>query len=179
MSNYFCLRSGTLYCIAVLGFVGIASPASARTVCAETPAAAIRSAGAEIASAPVDKGYRVTGVHWDPLLRQNWATIASCEHPEWPKFSIRTGETNAVPYRVATQVQRAPSSVPVVRAGDIVRLWRQEDLLRIEVTGVAEQSGGLGKSIRVRLLRRNTDDQSTEKQFIGIIRGPSNVEMQR
>ena len=51
-------------------------------------------------------------------------------------------------------------TAPVVRAGDIVRLWRQESSLRIEVAGVSEESGGLGKTIRVRLLRRNTDDQS-------------------
>jgi hypothetical protein len=67
--------------------------------------------------------------------------------------------------------------VAVVHAGDVVRLWRREDLLRIEVTGVAEESGGVGKKIRVRLLRRNTDGPSKEEQFTGIIRGPSDVEM--
>ena len=70
------------------------------------------------------------------------------------------------------------STAPVVRAGDIVRLWRQESFLRIEVAGMSEESGGLGKTIRVRLLRRNTDDQSIPEQFSGVIRGPSDVEMQ-
>jgi hypothetical protein len=54
----------------------------------------------------------------------------------------------------------------------------QEGVLRIEAAGVSEESGGLGKTIRVRLLRRNTDDQSIAKQFSGVIRGPLDVEMQ-
>jgi hypothetical protein len=68
--------------------------------------------------------------------------------------------------------------IPVVRAGDIVRLWKQEDLLRIEVAGIAEESGGLGKTIRVRLLHRSADDQGNQERFSGIVRGPSDVEMQ-
>jgi hypothetical protein len=36
----------------------------------------------------------------------------------------------------------------------------------------------VGKTILVRLLRRNTDDQSIPEQFSGVIRGPSDVEMQ-
>ena len=69
-------------------------------------------------------------------------------------------------------------TAPVVRAGDVVRLWRHEGVLRIEVAAVSEESGGLGKTIRVRLLRRNTDDQSIAKLFSGVIRGPLDVEMQ-
>jgi hypothetical protein len=58
-----------------------------------------------------------------------------------------------------------------------VRLWKQEDLLRIEVAGVSEESAGLGQTVRVRLLRGNTDDQSISEHFSGVVRGPSNVEM--
>jgi flagella basal body P-ring formation protein FlgA len=70
------------------------------------------------------------------------------------------------------------STISIVHAGDRVRLWKQEDFLRIEVSGVSEESGGLGTTIRVRLLHRNTDDQSIHDQFSGIVRGPSDVEMQ-
>jgi hypothetical protein len=152
----------------------------AEAVCAVTPAAAIESSGTVSLSMPMGESYRVTSIHWDPVLRQSWATIARCDHPEWPKFTLRAGERNAVFTRLAAQVrdERLPT-LPVVRAGDIVRLWRQEDLLRIEVTGVAEESGSVGKTIRVRLLRRKMDGQSEEKQFTGIVRGPSDVEMLR
>ena len=60
-------------------------------------------------------------------------------------------------------------------AGEVVRLWRQEDNLRIEVTAMSEENGGLGKAIRVRLMGGG----SAEQQFIGIVRGVADVEMQR
>ena len=44
---------------------------------------------------------------------------------------------------------------PVVRAGDVVRLWSREEDVRIEVAAMAEESGGLGKTVRVRLMPRN------------------------
>jgi hypothetical protein len=37
----------------------------------------------------------------------------------------------------------------------------------------------LGKSIRVRILRRSADDPATEQRSSGIVRGPSDVEMQQ
>ena len=49
----------------------------------------------------------------------------------------------------------------------------------VVVAGVAEENGGLGKIVRVRLLRRNADDQATQERFLGVVRGPSDVEMQR
>jgi hypothetical protein len=36
----------------------------------------------------------------------------------------------------------------------------------------------LDKTIRVRLLRRNTDDQSPPAEFFGVVRGQSNVEIE-
>ena len=66
----------------------------------------------------------------------------------------------------------------MVRAGESIRLWGQDDLLRIDVAGIAEEDGGLDKTIRVRLVQRNTDGQSIPQQLIGIVRGPSNVEIQ-
>jgi hypothetical protein len=65
-----------------------------------------------------------------------------------------------------------------VHAGDLVQLWRQENFLRIEIPGVSEETGDLGKTIRVRLLHRNTDDQSAPEHFSGVVRGPFSVEIQ-
>ncbi len=163
----------------VLGLQGLASVSFARSVCAGTPAAAIKS-GAMTLPVLEGNGYRMTGVRWDPVLQQSWATIVRCGHTEWPGFSLPMGETNmnTASRGLAAQVREEHYlDVPVVHAGDIVQIWWQEDVLRIEVTGVAEQSGGLGKAIRVRLLRRNTADQSIE-EFTGIVRGRSDVERQ-
>lgn len=170
-----------LYLIAVVGLQGVAPAAFAGRVCAGTLIAAIKSDGANPLPISEGEGYRVTSVRWDPILRQSWAIIARCDHPEWPKFSLRVGESDAASPRqvVAQGREEHLPTVLVVRAGDVVRLWRQDDLLRIELTGVAEESGSLGKMIRVRLLRRNTDEPLAEKQFTGIVRGPSNVEMLR
>jgi hypothetical protein len=115
--------------------------------------------------------YRVSEVRWDPVLGQRWAMVASCDHPEQPAFAVQTA--GAIAGRETAR--RKDESAPVVRAGDVVRLWRQEDNLRIEMTAMSEENGGLGKAIRVRLV----GSDAVERQFIGIIRGVADVEMQR
>lgn len=179
MKNEFCLcKKIFLGWIALLGLLGLASVARAAD-CAATPAAAAKSAATiSSLSSPQSegRGYRVASVRWDPVLRQSWATIVSCGHPEWPGISLRTNEAGPAPHVVSAPVREERS--PVVRAGDIVELWRQEEMLRIEVTGVAEQSGSVGETIRVRLLRRPGSNQSVEEQFSGIVRGRADVEMQ-
>jgi hypothetical protein len=113
--------------------------------------------------------YRVSEIRWDSVLGQRWAMVASCEHPEQPAFAVLTKDAIAE----GRSSRREDDSAPVVHAGEVVRLWRQEDNLRIEVTAMSEESGGLGKAIRVRLL--GTD--SAERQFVGIVRGVADVEM--
>lgn len=177
MENRF-LSSVIFLCLgALLCLQGISGNAFAGT-CAETPAAAARLAGTKAASSAMSdgKGYRVASVHWDPIMRQSWATVVSCEHPEWPGVSLRTNEAKQVQRELSPQVYE--EHVPLVRAGDFVELWRQENLLRIEVSGVAEQSGSMGETIRVRLLRRPGSNQSAEEQFNGVVRGRADVEMQ-
>jgi hypothetical protein len=56
-----------------------------------------------------------------------------------------------------------------------VQLWKNDRLLRIEVTGISEQSGSLGKKIRVRIVQT---DSGVPQQLLGIVRGPSNVEIE-
>lgn len=171
----------TILCwIAVMSLAGSIPVAFAQTDCARSPAAAVklfRAVSSNAASAE-GVGYRVTEMHWDPLLRQNWARVANCEHPEWPEVSLRVEAMKKVSGHLIDRTGPEISPfVAVIHAGDVVRLWRREDLLRIEVTGVAEESGGVGKKIRVRLLRRSADSQAKEEQFTGIVRGPSDVEM--
>ncbi|WP_188553607.1 flagella basal body P-ring formation protein FlgA [Edaphobacter dinghuensis] len=162
----------------MIALAGLQSVTAFASACAATPAAAARLSGAKVVSPPMpnDKGYRVASVRWDPVMRQSWATIVSCGHPEWPSLSLRTAGTDPAVHGLSTQVREEGS--PLVRAGDVVELWRQEDLLRIEVSGVAEQSGSMGETIRVRLLRRPGSSQSAEEQFSGVVRGRADVEMQ-
>ena len=155
---------------------------SGLAACYSTPRLAVDAIVISPSAPPASKndGYRVTRIQSDPVLGQIWAMIASCGHPEWPAFGFATNgaASSIAPQEAERSLAEVVRTVPVVRAGDVVRLWRQEKLLRIEVSGVSEESGGLGKTIRVRLLHRNTDDQSIPEQLSGIVRGPSDVEMQ-
>jgi hypothetical protein len=74
--------------------------------------------------------------------------------------------------------ERIGSASMVVRAGDVVRLWHREDYLNIEVTAVAQESGALGQAIRVRMVYPKNGETREERQFTGIVRGPSDLEMQ-
>jgi flagella basal body P-ring formation protein FlgA len=106
--------------------------------------------------------------------------IVSCGHPEWPALALPANGPISIKasQKMNRSLTESVKTAPLIRAGDMVRLWRQESLLRIEVVGVAEESGGLGNTIRARLLHGNTDDQSIPEQFFGVVRGPSNVEIQ-
>jgi hypothetical protein len=161
---------------------GTSTATSSRAECYSTPNTAIDALVSNSSSLPTIKneGYRVTRIEADQVLGQRWAMIARCGHPEWPVFALPANGTSSIflPQEAMRSVTKNLSSVPVVRPGDFVRLWRQEGILRIEVAGVSEESGGLGKTIRVRLLHRSTDDQSIPKRLSGVIRGPSDVEMQ-
>jgi hypothetical protein len=169
------------YWISVLSLSAAAASASARTACYSTPSAAMDSVkpGSSSSSVSQGGGYRVTGVQSDPVLGGNWVIVASCDHTDWPVLAVQTsGSDSATPSPADQMRVMSIGPIPVVHAGDIVRLWKQEDLLRIEVAGVSEESGGLGKTIRVRLLRRSADNRGNQERFSGIVRGPSDVEMQ-
>jgi Chaperone for flagella basal body P-ring formation len=171
--NYFVRQLSLLVALVGLGGVAMAST-YLNTPCvnlAEIAAAEpLRSSGLSPLAAR-SGSYRVSEVLWDPVLGRRWAMVASCEHPEQPAFAVPTKE--AIGERQSGR--RKDDSVPVVRAGEVVRLWWQEDNLRIEMTAMSEENGSLGKVIRVRLM----GGDSAERQFVGIVRGIADVEMRR
>ena len=178
-------RCSWLRCVGVVSLPflqGLNMASSSRAACYNTPRMAIDALDANSSFSPAltSDGYRVTRIEVDQVLGQRWAMIARCGHPEWPPFALpANGVSSLASSREAERsVTEGLRIVPIVRAGDVVRLWRQESFLRIEVAGVSEESGGLGKTIRVRLLHRNTDDQSIPERFFGVVRGPFDVEMQ-
>jgi flagella basal body P-ring formation protein FlgA len=147
---------------------------SAQTNCYNTSQLAIDPAIASSSSPLSKSGYRLSRIQSDPALGKRWAMIVSCDHPEWPAFALPL-EINSplkASQRISTQ---ETASAPVVHAGDVVQLWRYDRLLRIEVTGISEESGSLGKKIRVRLVQR---DSGVPQQLLGVVRGPSNVEIE-
>jgi hypothetical protein len=173
-----------LLCCIGLGAV-IAAHAAVRD-CVSNPSTAIGSVrtSASLSSAQNSGDYRVQAYRWDPILLRKWLTIANCNHPERPTFAILAHEENddlildtASSRRDNRILEESPHALPaLVRAGDIVRLWRQEDNVRIEAIAVSEESGSLGKSVRVRLVQVGNP---VEQQFIGVISGPADVELRR
>jgi hypothetical protein len=180
MSYRYCFAAG--YGLILFSIFSLAALASARAACYSTPMAAVESMKPGSSLAPLTEGgYWVTGIQTDPMSGQKWAMIASCDHPERPVFSLPTewsGPAQQLQFREPQAIPDNAHMIPLVHVGDTVRLWRQEAVLRIELAGVAEENGSFGKLIRVRLLRRNTNDQSTQTEFAGIVRGKSDVEMQ-
>lgn len=187
-----------LGCLAGAAGQARAASAVAADVCASTPAAALARAGGAIndarvanTSAPVSMpaeasvpvpaeahGYRVASVRWDSLQQQSWAVIASCDHPERPLVTMLMDlPLRAVPPHVI--LARAYAVVPVVRAGDLVRLWKIDHDAHIEMVATSEENGAVGARVRVRLATSTFGDgQVTQRMyFAGIVRGPADVEM--
>jgi hypothetical protein len=182
MSRIFHSRIGHYLCwISMLSVLRAAVIGSAQTACHSTPSAAIESLKASLSPSPAlhSSGYRVIGIQSDPVLDQRWAMVVSCEHVEWPVLAVQIGASDVAAPSQRNQIRTVSfHSIPMVHAGETVRLWKQEDFLRIEVAGVAEESGNLGKTIQVRLLPQSTDVQWVPKRCSGIVRGPSDVEIQ-
>lgn len=181
MGNSFYSRLGCDGLISLVILCGIFTNLSAQAACYKTPSSAIDSlqANSSVSAASESSGYRVTGIQSDPVLGQRWVMISSCSHPEWPAVALQAIGTTSLEVPMEGKHPSIDNfrQTPVIHAGDIVKLWRQEKLLRIEVAGISEESAGLGQTVRVRLLHSNTDDQSIPEQFSGVVRGRSNVEI--
>jgi flagella basal body P-ring formation protein FlgA len=67
----------------------------------------------------------------------------------------------------------------LVHAGDRVRLWSQDEMVRIEMSGVVEQSARGGEHVVVQIARQNEDAGMTVERIGGIVRGAGDVEMER
>lgn len=112
-----------------------------------------------------------TALRWDPVLHQQWLTTTDCNHPERPSHAKLTF-TSAPPPQTVTQ-QDKPLTI---RAGDRIRLTYHQTNTRMELTGIAEESGATGAAIRVRLAQAASDTSATELK--AIVRSPSQAELQ-
>jgi hypothetical protein len=181
MSNSLYSHLRDIGLISVLTHQWIFAAIPAHSTCYSTPRTAIDAVATNPSSPPdlESGGYRVINVQFDSVLGERWATIVNCGHPEWPALALPADGAGPPiqPQEARRSLTELVRAAPVVRAGELVRVWRQESFLRIEADGVSEESGALGKTIRVRLLHRNIEDQSTPQQFTGVVRGPSNVEL--
>jgi Chaperone for flagella basal body P-ring formation len=167
-----------------LAFAGSSTAYSLESVCVRTPAMAVRTIRSDVTASMLAQkdGYRVAKVHWDPLLNQRWAIIASCGHPDRPSIAMPltdlAPQTEVSP--LGNHVGSSPwmqSPFPIIHAGDLVQLQIQNNDIRIEVAGRAEENGAIGNKVRVRLLHTGFDTNQ-EQTLRGIVRGPGHVEIE-
>jgi hypothetical protein len=143
------------------------------------------------------QGYRVVARRWDALLARNLELRQDCVHPEWPtrlvalestisestsRGEANMGSTNMVSMAVVSPI-RSNAVVQIaapllVHAGDRVRLWSQDERVRIEISGVVEQSARNGDHVMVQVTRRNEDTGISVDRISGIVRAAGDVEMQ-
>jgi hypothetical protein len=177
-------------CLAV--GVGGCSVAGAESPCASTAAGAVRAYETGMATdrAAELAGYRVTGVRRDAILGRTWASVGRCEHPEWPEVSVPTtakAQAIVAPMELAStsqterpQMAASPQGRPgerLVKPGETVRLWRSETNVRVELTAVCDESGGIGDKVRVHVTSR-LEDGVVVRYLSGLVRGPADVEME-
>jgi hypothetical protein len=140
--------------------------------CAALPASRPCEAQTECSA----RGYRVVARRWDAILKMNWELRQDCAHPEWPARLAAAGPTPSLANNEAASQVIHPL---LVRAGEPVRLWMQDDRVRIEMNGIAEQSASAGQRIVIRVMRQSDDAALTVERITGIVRGAGNVEMER
>jgi hypothetical protein len=128
-------------------------------------------------------GYRVVGKRWDAVLRKGYEYRQECAHPEWPARLVVLG--SAAGEKIADKapakaVEVAFAAEPLlVNAGAPVRLWMQDEMVRIEMNGVVERSARKGDHVTVQVTHQNDETGLTVERIAGIVRGPGEVEMVR
>jgi Chaperone for flagella basal body P-ring formation len=135
---------------------------------------------------PRTAGLALRGMRWDAVLRRSWAIYWDPVHPERPVVAIPVaGAAGAVEPAAGTgepvaQITAAGARPqPVVHAGDRVLLWREDRNLRLQLTAVAEQSGAVGESIRVRIPGASWGGgMQADQPGRGRVRGAAEVEME-
>jgi hypothetical protein len=128
-------------------------------------------------------GYRVIASRWDAVLARGWELRQDCAHPEWPARLAVAAMPGSFPLSGAGGPAAPVAALVVqpllVHAGESVRLWEQDSLVRIEMSGVAEQSARAGERVVVKVTRQTDDAGLTVDRVGGIVRGAGDVEIER
>jgi hypothetical protein len=119
--------------------------------CAPTAEAAVARILSKAAGSGSAAGFKVVAVRTDSLRKRSWAIVASCSDASWPMVAIElAADVATFSHTTAAQGQ--------VRIGDRVVVQQDNQQSRIELAGVAEDSGALRDLIRVRLTSLSSND---------------------
>jgi hypothetical protein len=145
--------------------------------------AGCRPLSAQANSGCTPAGYRVIAHQRDTVLNMSWELRQDCTHPEWPAraVAISAAAEYLLPHSLpGAKFEASRLSPPLlVHAGDPVRLWQQDSTVRIEMSGIAEQSAHEGDHIVVRITRQTEDAGLNVQRISGIVRATGDVEMER
>ena len=131
-------------------------------------------------SASDGSGFRMLAVRRDALTGSQWALVETCGHPEWPLRALKVegmplleiADTGNAKTEAAATVPQQPI---VIHAGDVVQLTAEDDHVRVQVTGMAEQSARVGEPISVRVERSSVDEGMRVEHMHGVASGPGAV----
>lgn len=142
-----------------------------------TEAAAVASKQQPTQQPHASQGYRIASIHHDPLLGAPWAVIVSCERPELAPIMVPLPST-------FTRATASGGPFPLVHTGDVVHIFSHNEMLHLELTGIAEGSGTVGEHIRVHMLGVRMQAVQHPLGFgghplpmVAVIRGPNEVEI--
>jgi hypothetical protein len=125
-------------------------------------------------------GKQIVARRWDVVLGHQWEMVRDCRHPEWPaRAQVTGGAVSAIENKKAVATMPAVAQSPIlVHAGDIVALWQQAALVRIEMSGVAEQAARSGELVSVRVTHITAEGGMSVERLSGTVRAAGNVEME-
>jgi len=163
------------------------------TLAALTLCPCLALAAADNVPDPVEKirenaarqGYVVQDLRWDPVLKRTWVVLKSATHPERPSVSVLSelAEQASQPSRAAAaaaaESRIARPKQLVVHAGDRVLLWSEENNMRLQVMAIAEDNGGVGDKVHLRIEGTGWGGDQPARQTAGTVRGPAEVEMEQ
>jgi hypothetical protein len=122
--------------------------------------------------------YCLSRVQFDPLLSKRWAILATLGRADRPLISVPMEDLKVDSWPECSRQPSEPTASPVlVHSGDPIRIWKHESLLNIDLAGVAEESGGLGQRIRIRIEPTPIGSDTLLSHLSGTVRGPANVEI--
>lgn len=144
-----------------------------------------RSAGEAAAQAGVqdELGFQLMGVSRDAFGGRRWAEVRSCRFPERPSMLVAledraSAEAHLGHTGTVTKMEQADGQARrvLVAAGSRVTVVSADAVVRMEMAGVAVESGAAGERVRVRLV---TEGQAGERIAWGVVRSAELVEMVR
>jgi hypothetical protein len=123
-----------------------------------------RTAGSDLSLASVV----VDHYFFDPVLRNSWAVVVDCAHPERPAQMMPAHDPHEMAGADRNAFQAAQLR-PWLRAGSAVRAWRA-GAVRIELSATAIESAPVGSKVKVRIRAGGTILE-------GVVRGADSVEL--